>query len=107
VPIVTPAKRRRQFPWRSNIGVVVQNVTDFIRIFLMDALQRQLCEPLGSMSIKCSAGGTRRWTFLMSSVFSLNAEQGRSHNRARQFPQKRTMKFDDHSEPSSCCRLAS
>jgi hypothetical protein len=51
----------------------------------MHALQRQLCEPLGSMSTKCYSGGTRLWTFLMSSVFSRNAEQGRRDNRANQF----------------------
>ena len=97
VPVVTTAKRGCQFTWRRDIGFAVENVTDLVRIFLMHALQRQICETFGSMSIKCSAGGTRRWTFLMSSVFSLNAEQGRSHNRKRQFLQKRTMKFDDHS----------
>ena len=45
-------------------------------------------KPNGSVSIKCSAGGTRLWTFLMSSVFSLNAEQGRYHNRANKLLQE-------------------
>src|SRR4029077_3025234 len=94
VPIVAAAKRGCQFAWRRDIGVAVQHVTDLIRIFLMHASQRQFCEPLGSMSIKCSGGGTRLWVFLMSSVFSLNTEQGRRHNRANKFLQKRKMKFE-------------
>ena len=97
MPIVTAAKRRRQFPWRRDIGVAVQNVTDLIRVFLMHALQRQVCETFGSMSIKCSGGGSRLGAFLMSSVFSLNVEQGRYHNCANQFLQKRKMKFEGHS----------
>jgi len=87
MPIVAPAKGRCQFPRWRDIGVAVQNVTDLIRIFLMHALQRQLCEAFGSMSIKCCGGGTHRWAFLVSSVFGCNAEHGRCHKRANKILQ--------------------
>jgi hypothetical protein len=54
----------------------------------MHALQRQLCETFGSMSIKCSAERIRLWAFLMSTVFSHNAEEGRCHKRANKRLQK-------------------
>ena len=88
VPIVTAAKRRRQSPWRRYISVAVQNVTDLVRVLLMHALQRQLCETFGSMSIKCSAERIRLWAFLKSTVFSHNAEEGRCHKRANKLLQK-------------------
>jgi hypothetical protein len=88
MPVVTAAKRRRQFARRRDIGVAVQNVTDLVRIFLVHTPQSQLCETFGSMSIKCSARRPRLWPFLMSSVFSHNAEQERRHKRANQFLQK-------------------
>jgi hypothetical protein len=53
----------------------------------MHASQRQFCETFGCMSIKCSGGGTRLSAFLMSSVFSLNAEQVRCHNHANKLLQ--------------------
>ncbi len=85
MPIVTAAKRRCQFPWRRDICVAVQNVTDLVRVFLPHTLQRQLCETFGSMSIKCSARRLRLRAFLMSSAFSRDAEQGRRHKCANQF----------------------
>ena len=87
MPVVTAAKSGCQFPWWRNIGVAVQNVTDFIRIFLMDALQRQLCEPLRSMSIKSFAGGICGRGFVKSSVFSRNAEEGGPHKCANKYHQ--------------------
>jgi hypothetical protein len=54
----------------------------------MHALQRQLCETFGSMSIECSGGGIRLWAFLKSTVFSHNAEEGRCHKRANKLLQK-------------------
>src|SRR4029453_15643425 len=97
MPIVTPAKRRRQFPWRGDIGVAVQNVTDLVRVFLTHTLQRQLCETFGNMSIKSFPGRIRLWAFLRSSVFSRNAEQWRCRKRANKLLQKGRTKFEKHS----------
>ena len=88
MPIVAAAKCGCQFPRRRDIGVAVQNVADLVREFLMHALQRQLCETFGSMSIKCSAERIRLWAFLKSTVFSHNAEEGRCHKRANKLLQK-------------------
>src|SRR5437764_15322063 len=49
------------------------------------------------MSIKSYARRLRLRAFLMSSVFSLNAEHGRCHDRAKKLLEKRRMKFEDHS----------
>src|SRR6478609_7984299 len=97
MPIVASAKGRRQFPRRRDVRVAVQNVADLVRVFLTHASQRQFCETFGGMSIKCSGERTRLRAFLMNRVFSLNAEQGRCHNRANKLLQERTMKFEDHS----------
>ena len=87
MPVVAPAERGRQFPWWRDIGVAVQNVTDLVRVLLVHARQRQLCETFGSMRIERPDGGTRVSAFPMSSVFSYNAEQGGCDNRANKLLQ--------------------
>ena len=77
MPIVTAAKRGRKVSWRCNISVAVQNVTDLVRIFLVHACQRQFCETLCSRSIKFVRGRIGPASFLMTRIFSRNAEQGR------------------------------
>src|SRR5215475_13729074 len=71
VPIVTPVKGRRQFLWRCDIGVAVQNMTDLVRIFLVDTRQGQLCEPLGSRRIKSFAGRFCTRAFLRSTAAAI------------------------------------
>src|SRR4051812_43110109 len=68
MPIVTAAKCRCQFPRRRDISVAVQNVADLVRVFLMDALQRQFCEPLGSRSVKFFGGRLCDAVFLIGSA---------------------------------------
>ena len=46
MPIVTTAKSRSQPPRRGNVGIAVQDMTDLIRIFLLNARQSQARESL-------------------------------------------------------------
>ena len=96
MPIITAAKRRCQFPWRRDIGIAVQNMTNLVRILLMHTLQRQLCESFGSMSIKSSTGRIRLRAFRNSSVFSGNTEAGRCYKGAEEAPQTRRKRSEAH-----------
>src|SRR5437762_11202000 len=75
MPIVTAAKRWRKVSWRRDISVAVQNVTDLVRIFLVHACQRESCETLCSRSIKFVRGRIGLASFLMTRIYSRNAEQ--------------------------------
>ena len=44
VPVIAPVKRRRQFAGRLHIGVGVQRMRDLVGVFLVDAVERELCE---------------------------------------------------------------
>jgi hypothetical protein len=52
MPVVTAVKRWREFPRRRNIHVVVEDMTDLVRIFFLHARQRELRESLPSMSVE-------------------------------------------------------
>ena len=96
MPIVAAAKRWRQFSWRRDIGVAVQNVTDLVRIFLVHARQCQLCEAFGSTNVKCFGRRLRLRACLMSHISSRNADQRRPQKCANQFPRNCTVKLEDH-----------
>src|SRR5438105_4928317 len=42
MPVVTAIKCGGELPWRGDIGVAIQNMTDFVRILFLDARERQL-----------------------------------------------------------------
>src|SRR5437870_10483392 len=62
MPVVAAAESRRQFPRRRNVSVAVQHVADLVRIFLVHARQRELCESFRRFRVE-SAGGCRRGIF--------------------------------------------
>src|SRR5205809_1677004 len=64
MPVIAAIKCGCEFTRRRNIGVAVKHMTDFVRIFLLDARQRQLRESLCGMRIK-----------LWSNVVSRDADQ--------------------------------
>src|SRR6516165_12395008 len=53
MPVITTAKCRRQFSRRCDISVTVQNVRDFVRIFLVRACKRELRKPLRGLRVEC------------------------------------------------------
>ena len=47
MPIQTPIKSRREFAWRSHIGIALHTVRDMIGVFLMNTGQCEPCEAIG------------------------------------------------------------
>src|SRR5437773_3103184 len=64
MPVVAAIKCGCEFTRRRNLGVAVKHMTDLVRIFLLDARQRQLRESLCGMRIE-----------LWSNVVSRDADQ--------------------------------
>src|SRR5437016_12119874 len=59
---VAAAARRRQLPRRRNVSGAVPHVAYLVRIFLVHARQRELCESFRRFRVE-SAGGCRRGIF--------------------------------------------
>ncbi len=53
MPIVTTAKRRRQFSGRRDIGIAVEHVRNLVRIFFVHARQGELGESLRRLRVEC------------------------------------------------------
>ena len=52
MPIIATTESRSEFARRCHVRVAVQNVTDLIRVFLVDAGQGELCESFRGFFIK-------------------------------------------------------
>ncbi len=55
MPVKAAVERGRQFSWRSHIRIAVQDVTDLVRIFFMDAREGEIGKPLISSSLPALA----------------------------------------------------
>ena len=56
MPVVTAAECGRELAWRGDIGIAVENMTDFVRILFLNTRQRQLREALRGMNVKSTKG---------------------------------------------------
>src|ERR1700758_5243729 len=52
MPVVTSVKRGSELARRCHVRIAVQYMTDFVRILLLNARQRQFCEPFCCSRIK-------------------------------------------------------
>src|SRR5215472_6142151 len=84
MPIVTAAKRGRQFPRWRDIGIAVQNMADLVRIFLVHTRQRQVREPFCSRNIKSLGGRICLDVFLTRSVLSRKPDHRRDEKDTNQ-----------------------
>src|SRR5438067_12430181 len=55
MPVVTSVKCGCELARRRHIRIAVQNMTDFVLVLLLDARQRQFCEPFCCLSSKVGA----------------------------------------------------
>src|SRR4029453_11804948 len=80
MPVIAAIKCGCEFTRRRNIGVAVKHMTDLIRIFLLDARQRQLRESLCGMNLEL-------WSNAVSSDADQwsqeESEEKKSRHRAR------------------------
>ena len=60
MPVVTAAECGGELARRGDIGIAVQNMTDFVRILFLNTRQRQLREALRGMNVKSTKGEIRR-----------------------------------------------
>src|SRR5260370_7037733 len=56
MPVVAPVERGGQFSWGCHIRIAVQGVTELVRIFLMNAGQGEIDEPLGRVDVESGSG---------------------------------------------------
>src|SRR5216117_3697310 len=85
MPVVTAIKCGRELTWRSDIGVAVQNMTDFVRILFLDASQRQLREAFGGLKVKSArrtAGRIRRGELWSSILFRRRGNAKRKQKKS-------------------------
>ena len=65
MPIIATTKSGSEFARGCHVRVAVQDVTDLIRVFLVDAGQGELCESLRGGRVKCGGRGfsseSNRW----------------------------------------------
>jgi hypothetical protein len=87
MPVVTAAKRRREFVRRRDIGIAIQHVTDLVRIFLVHARERQLRESLRRFRVESATGRIRRGGRRSSSLSrdSDQRDQEQNKNATRHF----------------------
>ena len=60
MPVVATTESGREFARRRNIGIAVQDVADLVRIFFLDACQRELGETISRFRVKFGSAGCRR-----------------------------------------------
>ena len=80
MPVVTAIKCGGELPWRGDIGVAIQNMTDFVRILFLDARERQLRESLGGTNVKSAKGRIRRGE-LRGSILSHRYDRRKQEQR--------------------------
>src|SRR4029453_13859361 len=80
MPVIASIKCGCEFTRRRDIGIAVKHMTDLIRIFLLDARQRQLRESLCGMNLEL-------WSNAVSSDADQwsqeESEEKKSRHRAR------------------------
>jgi hypothetical protein len=59
VPVVATVESRSEFSWWCDIRIAVQAVTDFVRIFFVDACEGEVGKPLSRSNVK-SGGHSNR-----------------------------------------------
>src|SRR5215471_12134582 len=60
MPVVTTTESRREFVRRRHVGIAVQNVTDLVRVFLVNAGEREFCESFGGGCVEYRRGRVLR-----------------------------------------------
>jgi hypothetical protein len=70
MPVVATTEGRRKFARRRYISIAVQDVTDLVRVFFVNAGEREFCESFCRRRIKTLNGQWRR-------VFGRQCGEGR------------------------------